>query len=422
MPETTTIPNVELVRAGTWAASTGVTVIGTEDLEAMLAAAQDGEVDAAAVRIGHVDPRFDGEPALGWVGNLRLSDDGKALIGDLIEVPTKLAEVIPRAFRRRSVEIAWGVRTPKGKRYKAALSGLALLGVTPPAVKGLADVLALFAEDASRSSSSSVSVVATNAGDEHAGELTADRVSAFAVGDDPADQAAADVELALERLAAATHTPPEAIAAVRSAMQGLLEATPPPGTPDNPTTSPPQEDEMAVTEDRIRELLELEDGADVEAALVDLRTRAQDGTESGGDEDETETPAPTTTPAEGDEDEEPAEEARTPELVTLSAGQYAELRTRAEQGAEAFATIRAQEREQTLRSALSEGRIAPPDVEAWRGRLEADFEGTRSLLGTLTPAFPTTELGSDADTVNPAADAAWDAFEQSLGFAAPQEA
>lgn len=414
MPRTTTIPNVELVRTGTWGASTGVTTIDRDDLEAMLAAAQDGEVDAAPIRIGHVDPRFDGEPALGWVGNLRLSEDGNALVGDLLEVPTRLAEVIPRAFRRRSVEIAWGVRTPKGKRYRAALAGLALLGVTPPAVKGLADVLALFRQDEDRLPGTAVVVT----DEDREGELLATGVSALAVGDDPVEQAAAEMLAALDRLSAAGGPPPEAIGAVRSAIDGLTAATEPPATPDTDTDSPPQEDEMAVTEDRIRELLELEDGADVEAELVALRTRAQEG-QGDGDGDGGDDPAPTTTPDDEDEDEEQDASARTPELVTLSAGQYEELRSRAEQGAQAFETIRAQERETTLRTALSEGRIAPPDVPAWRSRLEADYEGTRTLLGTLTPAFPTSELGSASDTPAPVDEAAWDAFEADLGFTAP---
>jgi hypothetical protein len=143
-PTTVTIRDVELVQLGTWRASTGDTTIGADDLASMLAAASDPEVDQAAMRIGHIDPRFDGEPALGWVRNLR--QVGNKLVGDLVDVPAKLAEIIPRALRRRSVEIAWGYKTPSGKTYKAALTGLALLGVTPPAVKGLADVLARYTE------------------------------------------------------------------------------------------------------------------------------------------------------------------------------------------------------------------------------------------------------------------------------------
>jgi hypothetical protein len=135
-----TIPGVELCRVGNWASALSGRVSMTgSDLDAMVAASRDAEVDQVAVRIGHVDPRFDGEPALGWVANVRRAGD--VLLGDLVDVPERMAELARSAFRRRSAEIAWGVRTPGGRQYKAALSGLALLGVTAPAVKGLADVL-----------------------------------------------------------------------------------------------------------------------------------------------------------------------------------------------------------------------------------------------------------------------------------------
>ena len=136
---TVNIPGVELVKAGTWHASTGTVTLTASDLESMVAESRDPAIDAVPVKLGHVDPRFDGEPALGWVRNLRLSSDGSTLIGDLMEVPASLADIIGSAYPRRSVEIDWGLPKPGGKRG-AVLTGLALLGVTPPAVKGLDDV------------------------------------------------------------------------------------------------------------------------------------------------------------------------------------------------------------------------------------------------------------------------------------------
>jgi hypothetical protein len=150
---TASIRDVELVKVGTWAASTGVTTVTRDDLTAMVTAYADGLVDKPVIKIGHDDdnepnsPLGDGEPAYGWVGNVRLSDDGSTLLGDLVGMPGKLAEVAPTAWRRRSVEIAWGVKTAGGKSYRAVLTGLALLGVQKPAVKGLADVLALYSHD-----------------------------------------------------------------------------------------------------------------------------------------------------------------------------------------------------------------------------------------------------------------------------------
>lgn len=169
---TTAIRGVELVAAGTWDASTGRTRITAADLQAMVDAAGDPEADAAPVKIGHDDDRFqdadgnppstrDGEPAYGWVANLRVNDqpitrkgpDGKTetvpagnvLLGDLVGVPRKLADIMHTALRRRSVELVRHDRVG-GRVYKAVLTGLALLGVQAPAVKGLADLRALFAD------------------------------------------------------------------------------------------------------------------------------------------------------------------------------------------------------------------------------------------------------------------------------------
>lgn len=137
---TVNIPGVELVKTGTWQASTGTVTITETDLASMVAESRDPAVDGVPVKLGHVDPRFDGEPALGWVRNLRLSGDGSTLIGDLMEVPASLADIIGSAYPRRSVEIDWGLPNPDGGKRGAVLTGLALLGVTPPAVKGLGDV------------------------------------------------------------------------------------------------------------------------------------------------------------------------------------------------------------------------------------------------------------------------------------------
>jgi hypothetical protein len=154
---TTTIPDVELVRVGNWAsAMSGRVPITGDDLDEMVRAAQDAQVDYAPVKLGHVDPRFDGEPALGWIRNLRRVGD--VLLGDLADVPEKMVEVARSAFRRRSVEIAWGVKTPGGRKYTAALSGLALLGVTAPAVKGLADVVSRYSGSVTADSFSATEV------------------------------------------------------------------------------------------------------------------------------------------------------------------------------------------------------------------------------------------------------------------------
>src|SRR5882724_8226491 len=93
---TVTLPDVELVATGSHAAVSGPCELNRADLESMLAAALDPEVDAAPLHPGHFDPRFplaDGEPAMGWVRATRIEDrpDGTSVLrGDLTGLPAKL--------------------------------------------------------------------------------------------------------------------------------------------------------------------------------------------------------------------------------------------------------------------------------------------------------------------------------------------
>lgn len=271
---TVTIPGVELVRTGTWAASTGITTITEEDLDSMVAAARDPEVDDGPIKLGHtgaLSKLGDSEPALGWVANVKRNGD--RLVGDLVDVPERLAEVIRKAFRRRSAEIAWGLRTPGGRKYRAALTGLALLGVQPPAVKGLNDLLALYGTEA-RPAGANLAEVAERAGvvlfaegDPSAGELRL--ISAMATN------LAADVEAGRTTEAEADATMDRLYAAA-----GIPEATIPDAAPSprhNDANSDPAASggrRMPIDEARIRQLLSIEQDVDVEAELQRIIAQA----------------------------------------------------------------------------------------------------------------------------------------------------
>lgn len=142
--ELVTVPNVELLEVGTWDTSTGTYTWTVDDLQAAVAAQDDPAYRTPVLKIGHVDPRFDGQPAVGAVTNLRLSADKQTLIGDLSGVPKWLAEILPSAYPNRSIEGEFGMVTATGTRHQFALSALALLGTVEPAVSTLADIAALF--------------------------------------------------------------------------------------------------------------------------------------------------------------------------------------------------------------------------------------------------------------------------------------
>jgi hypothetical protein len=157
-----TIVDVELVSVGmVWPGSGGNNPDGSIALtlehlvDMMVAANQDPLIRAPRVKFGHTrlqptddglrdlgdhDPHWNGAPAFGTVRDLRLTNDGGKLVGDLVEVPDWLAVALPSAWPSRSCEWVWDVETEGGKRYSAVLTAVGLLGEVQHAVKDLADL------------------------------------------------------------------------------------------------------------------------------------------------------------------------------------------------------------------------------------------------------------------------------------------
>lgn len=404
MPSTATIRDVELVSVGTWAASTGVTKVTRADLEAMLAAHNDGLVDHAPIKLGHVSPLNDdlgdGAPAYGWVvptGIRRNAAGLDTLVGDLVGMPAKLAEVAPTAYRRRSVEIAWQVKTPAGKTYAAALIGVALLGAAAPAVKGLADLVKLYSEDPAE----------------------VGRTEALELVDGLEGNPVAVAMLAAARQAGA---PVEQLDAMADAAGARDTADVPPATadPDNddPQTTTQEGRTMTVTDEQIRQALGLAADADVDAEVNRLITErgtdpATASTDPAAPATDPATPAaPTATtdpaPAAPSPVADPATStAQEPELVQLSAANYAELTQLAERE-------RTRRRDDALDNAIRAGRIAPAERASFAAQMDRDEEGTITLLGALAPRFAVTEVGDERAAevqLSASQTAALDAFE-----------
>ncbi|MFE3060888.1 hypothetical protein ACFXIV_47835, partial [Nocardia sp. NPDC059236] len=157
-PALSHLPQVELMRVGTWDASTGRHTFTPDDLAYAVAATDCPAVHRPRIKLGHTDPRFDGEPALGWVDHLAVVD-GATLIGDLVGMPGWLATpdanghtVIASAYPQRSVEAEFDYQCALGHTHPFVLTGLALLGIADPAIGTLAslqDVGALYGVAAS---------------------------------------------------------------------------------------------------------------------------------------------------------------------------------------------------------------------------------------------------------------------------------
>lgn len=156
MAEHVTVEGVELVTVGTWHGIPTATFTLEDLVDMMVAANDDPLITAPRVKLGHErwqlhpgggvvalgdhDPFWGGEPAFGSVANVQLDDAGVRLIGDLVEVPKWMAEVMPSAWPNRSIEYVDDVQTEGDRRYSRVLTAVALLGVRLQAVSDLSDI------------------------------------------------------------------------------------------------------------------------------------------------------------------------------------------------------------------------------------------------------------------------------------------
>lgn len=146
---------IEIVKAGTHKSGSGEFSVTTEDLQAMVTASEGGTLPPAVVKLGHINgavenPEWgDGAPSYGQITNLRLSEDETTLLGDWVNAPKDLADKQASAYPNRSMEATFNMELKDedgevAETYPAVLTGLALLGATPPAVKNLAEIHAAF--------------------------------------------------------------------------------------------------------------------------------------------------------------------------------------------------------------------------------------------------------------------------------------
>jgi hypothetical protein len=144
------------MKAGQWNISTGQAVFTSADLAAAVAALDCPAVRRPVLKLGHVDPRFDGEPAVGWIDNMAVADAGVTLVGDYVGMPGWLGDVIASAYPDRSIEGMYDFGCQVGHTHPFVVTAVALLGVTSPGIGNLAsliDVAALYGVAASESTS-----------------------------------------------------------------------------------------------------------------------------------------------------------------------------------------------------------------------------------------------------------------------------
>lgn len=379
MIQTVDFNSVPICKIGEWDGLTGKAVITRELCDSVIAAARDNEIDQARLKIGHISSMNtalgDGAPAFGWIERPRMDDDGVTLRGDIKGVPKKLASLVGTAYKKVSVELRKGVRTPSGKQYPHVLSGLALLGASAPAVKGLDDLADLYASEA------------PGGGPED--ECSQSDTITIALGD------------ALDPVTHADIPVPSPVA-----CDGELDS------PDRPGREKEGEPSMAFL-DQAREKF----GLPADASEDQILERMTALSESPADPDTTVKAEETDVTGDPDvtDPELKSETVDAPETVTVSKAQWDELTA---QVSELAAERKAKHQEQVIESALSEGRIAPAEREKWTTALSAAPEATETLLSSLAPRVNVREQGSDvalsASTTDD--DAAFQAWADKTGF------
>jgi hypothetical protein len=148
-----TLPGVDLIATGQWSLSTGEVTFTTDDLANAIDATSCPAVPVPVIKLGHVDPRFDGEPAVGLVKNMSLTAGGNKITGDLTGLPAWLGDTMATVYPDRSIEGTYDFVCQIGHLHPFVITGLALLGVASPGVgvlNSLDDVEALITAAAAK--------------------------------------------------------------------------------------------------------------------------------------------------------------------------------------------------------------------------------------------------------------------------------
>jgi hypothetical protein len=451
------IEGVELVHAGTWELSSGSATFTAEDLAAAVDALQCPGVRNPVIKIGHRDDRFtdpmsgkapgDGEPAIGWVGNLRVDAAGYRLSGDFLGMPQWIVEAAPSAWPDRSVEGAYDLVCQLGHTHPFVITGVALLGVTPPGVgtlESLQDVAALYGVNASteevtrrdfrlvlggamtRSIAASVSVEDVRRAfneqapwDEWIVEFTLDPLQIVVTNSEDdywtrsvtVDDAAqtvtfgAPVEV-VRAWAPAPAEPPEAdessmadttvtLASARTVFASREESRP--GVNPEDLTHVEASGQTAITIPGERPAPRSEKGAGMDPAklrdALGLTAEASDADVQAGlvaaglasPVSESPTPAPI------------------PEGVTvIDSETLAGLQVAAAAGASADKKLRTQERDTAISAAVRVGKFPPSRRAHYETSWDADPEGTKAILASLAPGLvPVNATGYAGDPDSP---------------------
>lgn len=455
--ELVTIPDVELCEVGEdWRLSTGLTTFTRDDFESAIAAQDDPFVRTPKIKIGH-DGAWagigDSTPTFGKVDNMRLSDDGMTLIGDLVGVPKWMADIMASAWPQRSIEGRWEHKTSQGKTHHFVITGVALLGESDPGIETLEDLQALWVNGPKIEEGETVSATRiVREGEIDLGKVrqivhaAADRMRGVAasvsvedvrrtyydtlqseqmwwwireVQVDPAQLIVDDDEGSLYRVAYSvsgdevTFSDPVKVEIQYQDVAASRKRPVIGGAWASKEESRPSEEEGMDPKLRAAlvkkfGLAEDADDATILQALEDEQNGGEGGEGEGTPEGEggEGTPAGESGEGEGEGEGEPAPEATPPakpegeQTIVTDPETIRELQTAASNGNAAWQQLQDQKRDTLIGGAIKAGKFTPARKEHFETLYKADPEGTTQLIESMAKGVVPVELrghGTDAE-------------------------
>ncbi len=430
-----TVKDRELMKVGTWTVYQGdgddnSFTVTPELIQAAIDAHQSGVLRKPTIRLGHGDERFTGDPAVGWLDNLHTSEDGTTLLGDMVGVPAWLAKIMPSAYPSVSIEGLYDFAGSDGSTHDFVLTGLALLGATPPGITDLKSVQELYEADelmvaaaAGNVSGTPVKVQAARApltpGKEHADPGYLDRSGNAASGGNgvPRYQIddAAHVRDALARFSQFRdkYTPAqrkEILGKILSAAKKFGVDVSDDSKKLAAAAATNMKGTVVTLPDKVAEALGIDASADeatVLAALEALKSADADADDQGG--------------AQGGADLSQAAVAAAAAKMGFAlmdqAGHDA-LVAAAEAGQRAEARQIAEDDERVVMAAIGQGKIPPARKQHWLDSMKADRDGTKQVLASLAAGLvPVVEVGHQGVAGQVGAEGAPDSEQQAKEYA-----
>jgi hypothetical protein len=385
--------------------STGKHTFTESELAAAVQAAdgKDIAINAPRIKLGHHSQANDlflgeDEPAFGRVEGMKLSDNKQTVIGSYVGTPEWLAKVLPVAYPARSVDAQLGVETATGKRYEMVITDVSLLGIKWPGCSTLEDLPLWYGSDQPNgvviNAAIDVKKIRQKFYKEGPGKSNVswwirgekfDTESGFTLIVDEGTGDICRIPVTVENDEVGFGDPVQVIeqfadkaVAAQAALAGMKMADPAIviyASKSDTTEGEAMDEDLRLS---LAKRLGLADDATEEQIKVELAKPVGETTEGGdeggdgGDDGDN-----------GDEGGEGGDAPPPTGTVTLDQAAYEELKAgaalaRKHEGEQTTARVK-----ETVEAAVMDGRIPPARREHWTKALEADFEGSKTVIDGL---------------------------------------